>query len=231
MKKTGEAKTEEAQDALIEEYLCQHPDFFLTRQALLKDLYLPRHAGAAIPLAEYQVRVLREENRQLNRKLEHLIEAAAANERIQQRIQQLIVALVDVRTDIGAFFDALYCHLHEQLATDFVAARIFGVASSLAGERSEFAEYDAQVYKLFENVLEASQPVCGRLAPPQAAYLFPNEKIGSAILIPLAVPEPRGLLALASQDVARYHNGMATDLMTYLGQIVSHFLRAWLKSA
>jgi uncharacterized protein YigA (DUF484 family) len=99
---------------------------------------------------------------------------------------------------------------------------------NLAG-RKEFVEYDAQVFSLFENLLSNPKPVCGRLASAQADYLFPEDNITSAVLIPLGIPKPQGILAMGSRDIARFHVGMGTDLIQYMGAVISQLLKRWLK--
>jgi len=207
-------------------FLHAHPDFLMHNEGLLPQLRLPHQAGEAVSQTEQHLRLLREENRQLHRKLTQLIETAKNNENLHQRIRQLILTLLNAAPDARTFFDALYTTLRTNFNVEFVVVRLFSMPASAVEPPPEFVEYDAEVFSLFENVLGASKPTCGRLSEAQAYYLFPGHKIGSAMLIPLAIPEPSGLLALGSSDVARYYTGMATDLMGYLGAILSHFLQA-----
>lgn len=211
-------------EAVID-FLDANPDFFIHHESALKNLELPHRQGETVSLVAHQQKVLREENRQLHRRLAQLIETAKDNENLNQRIQRLILLLLDAAPDTERLFAVLYQTLKEQFHTEFVVARLFGVAPNRTGAQPEFVEYDAEVHSLFENVLGANKPICGRLSEAQAEYLFPGEKIGSAMLIPLSLPDPSGLLALASGEVSRYYSGMGTDLMAYLGSILGHFLR------
>jgi uncharacterized protein len=206
-------------------YLRRHPEFFFQHQELLAQLKIPHRNGTAVSLVERQVKVLRDENKQLQRKLANLIDMAKRNEQLNQRIQRVVCRLTGV-TGIEAFFDALYNVLAEEFLTDAITLRLFG----LPGTRPEFVEYDAEIFTLFECVLKGGNPLCGRLSLEQHEYLFSAHKIGSAALIPLGSPEPYGILALGSSDVARYHSGMATDLLKHLGDLISALLRPCLKS-
>ncbi|MDM8545190.1 DUF484 family protein [Candidatus Venteria ishoeyi] len=226
------ASLEQLPEEKVAAYLQQHPDFFIHHESLLTKMDIPHGPDAAISLVERQVRVLRDENQQLQRQINTMIEAAKRNEVLNVQIQHLVTALLE-QTDLDAFFDTLYQSLNEEFNTDAVIVRLFDVSlkePQIQAEmalRQELTEYDAQVFNLFENVLNTSTPLCGRLTNAQAAYLFPELKLGSAVLIPLGTPKPQGILALGSLDVARFYAGMSTDLLSYMGKLVSQMLRRW----
>jgi len=195
---------------------------------VLASMEISSSRGATTSLIERRLSVLRDENQQLQRKLENLITIAQQNEVVNQRIQRLVIILVGA-TGPDEFFNSLYDTLQNEFDTDTVTIRLFEHPTlSLAG-RHEFVEYDAQVFTLFKSLLESSQPVCGRLPNGQAHYLFPNEQIASAVLIPLGTPKPMGILAMGSKDVARFHTAMATDLLKYMGQLISQLIQSWLR--
>ncbi len=210
----------------VADYLRDHPEFFIENESLLSQLQIPHIRGTAISLVERQLMVLRDENRQLQRKLGILIETAKSNEEINLRIQRLIVALLGVNK-ADEFFDTLYEILTREFSPDAVALRLFEVAGAAMEGRPEFAEYDAQVFSLFESVLGTNQPVSGRLSEKQSNYLFPETRMGSAVLIPLGTPKPRGLLALGAIDMAHFHSGMRTDLLKYMGELITQLLKPW----
>jgi uncharacterized protein len=210
-------------------YLRRHPEFFFQHQELLAQLKIPHRNGTAVSLVERQVKVLRDENKQLQRKLANLIEMAQRNEQLSQRIQRVVFRLTGI-TQADAFFDALYAILAEEFLTDAITLRLFEM-NDMNNERPEFVAYDAEIFNLFEYVLKSGHPLCGRLSLEQHEYLFSQGKIGSAALIPLGTPQPYGILALGSTDVARYHSGMATDLLKHLGDLITALLRPCLKPA
>ncbi|MEM7016255.1 MAG: DUF484 family protein, partial [Pseudomonadota bacterium] len=180
--------------------------------------------GNAVSLVERQLKALRDENRQLQRKLGSLIETAKSNEELNQRIQNFVISLISAGNSLDDFLPILYEKTAEVFNTDAVTLRVF--ESTLANNinKPEFVDYDAQVFDLFENVLGADLPICGRLTDAQSEYLFPEIKIGSAVLIPIGLPRSNGIYAMGSNDVARFNAGMATDLLQYLGDTVSHLL-------
>jgi len=218
--------TDSLSEQSVATYLRQHPEFFLNQEALLTTMRIPHTRGNAVSLVERQVSVLRDENHQLQRQLEHLIDAAQRNEALLKQIQRVISALLGAET-LDVFFDTLYTELQAVFHTDAVVVRLFGAPGAMIAQRPEFTEYDAQIFTLFESVLGATAPVCGRLPAAQAAFLFGEQRIGSAVLISLGLPEPQGILALGSVEVARFSPGMSTDMLAYLGDMLSQMLRAW----
>lgn len=210
----------------IAEYLTEHPEFFVEHEHLLAKMVIPHSQGSAISLVERQVQVMREENQQLQRKIQRMIEAARRNEEVNEQIQRLIIALLET-SSIEDLFDTLYLTLQQEFDTDRVSLRVFDMPLQTASPRPESVEYDAEVFSLFETVLKSRSPICGRITAAQIEYLFGQEKIGSAVLIPLGSPEAQGILALGSQDVARFHAGMSTDLLSYMGKLVTHILYRW----
>lgn len=219
---------DEIPEQSVVDYLKHHPDFFIRHENVLASMEISSSRGATTSLIERRLSVLRDENQQLQRKLENLITIAQQNEVVNQRIQRLVIILVGA-TGPDEFFNSLYDTLQNEFDTDTVTIRLFEHPTlSLAG-RHEFVEYDAQVFTLFKSLLESSQPICGRLPNGQAHYLFPNEQIASAVLIPLGTPKPMGILAMGSKDVARFHATMATDLLKYMGQLISQLIQSWLR--
>jgi len=211
----------------VAEYLRRHPEFFMRNESLLTKVRIPHHSGSAVSLIERQLSVMRDENQQLQRQLENLITAAKRNEILLQQIQRTVNALLST-DNIDDFFESLYEQMAKNFHTDAVTVRLFSGIDRFS-HRVEFEDYDAQVFSLFERVLESNHPMCGRLSNAQANYLFPDDQIGSAVLIPLGLPEPHGILAMGSMDVARFFNGMSTDLLVYLGDQISRILAVWQK--
>jgi len=214
---------EELSERDVVNYLRRHPDFFTYHEELLAKMMIPHSRGSAISLVERQLSVLREENRHLQHQIDSLVKIAQHNELLNQRIQRLVVALSS-RLTLEAFFDTLYVILKEEFNTDAAVLRLFIAPVSASSERAEFVEYDAEIFALFESVLASSHPICGRLSGPQTHFLFGRQKVASAVLIPLGQPKPWGLLAMGSQEVSRFHAGMATDLLAYMGELVGQLL-------
>ena len=204
-------------------YLQRHPEFFLNREDLLQRMRIPHKRGDAVSLVERQLSVLRSENRQLQRQLSNLLSLAEKNEQLHQRIQRISLVLLPFNEG-SQLFEQIYQQLTHEFKADGVCLRLFSNPPTTLSNQKEYCEYDAQVFELFESVLGSNQPICGRLSHEQHDYLFPQQSIRSAVLIPLGKPEPNGILAIGSQDLNRYHAAMATDLLKYLGEIISSLL-------
>jgi len=212
----------------IADYLYQHPDFFTRHQQLVMELEIPHLRGQAVSLVERQVQVLREENQHLEHKLTQLIDNAKRNEELNQRIQRIIISLAAVDS-VDAFFNTLYEVMLKEFHTDDVVLRLFEVPHSTLSGRKEFVEYDAQVFTLFEPLLNQGTPLCGQLNAAQMTYLFPEQDIKSAVVLPIGIPKPQGVLALGSEELTRFHAGMGTELLKYMSDVISHLLAPWLR--
>ncbi|MDM8565002.1 DUF484 family protein [Candidatus Halobeggiatoa sp. HSG11] len=167
-----------------------------------------------------------EENERLRIKLEELIKIAQENEKLNRQIQNLIITLISIN-GIEEFFQTLYSLLCDEFDTDVVIVRCFTVSQF---EYQEFVNFDAQIFSLFDSFLKNNKPICGQLSKEQTDYLFPDGNIASAVLIPLlANPEPYGLLAMGSHNATRFQLKMSTDFLIYLGELISHLLKIWIK--
>lgn len=210
----------------VESYLYQHPKFFNRHADLLAVMEIPHERGDAVSLVERQLSVLRDENQRLQHQFNELVSIAKQNDALNKRIQGIILTLAQANS-LEEFFDILYETLQNEFKTDAITVRLFEVNDHQA--RVEFAEYDAQVFHLFESILSSNQTFCGQLNQEQHHYLFAEQAIASAVLIPLGAPKARGILAMGSQEISRFHAGMSTDLLQYMGELIGQLLQLWLR--
>jgi uncharacterized protein len=221
-----------AEDALSEEaveaWLRAHPDFFERHMALLDILKLPHPSGGAVSLIERQIGWLRDKNRQLERKLMDLVQVARENERLSQRMHQLALGLMDADS-----LDAVLATTQEQLRTEFRADHVM---VRLLGDPQlglHFVGETDAAMQLFEDLFETRRPLCGRLSGEQMAALFPeaSDPVKSAVVVALMDGNRRmGILALGSREDTRFHPGMGTLFLGYLGEIISHAVATRLKA-
>ena len=207
--------------ARLARYLKKHPNFFVEHPELLEALSVPHVCGDAVSLVEYQVAALRERNRQLTRKIHELINNARGNEEINERLNNLTLKFISCSA-LGDVFTTLYQSLVQDFGADAATVRLFVPPLEEDGEpREEFAGDDPHAQSLFEHVLHASRPICGRLKPGQVKYLFGDGGgLGSGALLPLGEGKRFGLLAIASRESQRFHSGMATHFLERLSQIL-----------
>lgn len=223
---------EQDQEKTIADYLRIHPDFFSRHTQLLSTLKIPHHAGDAISLVEYQVTALREQKKRLERELKNLITVARDNDQLSKYMHRLTVALMETAT-----LDDIVQVIQESLRNDFnadaVALHLFieNLDDSSSLPENIVSERNDPSISEFEKILKESKPVCGKFRQSQIEFLFDSqhEEIKSAALIPVSGTTYAGILAIASHDKDRYHTGMGTLFLQYIGDLLSCTLRPFIE--
>ena len=213
----GQVGNEELGEDAVATYLRAHPDFFERHLPLLATLKLSHASGTAVSLIERQVSVLRDSNRQLERKLLDLVQVARENEDLSSRLHRLALGLLEADS-----VDDTLATARELLRNDFrsthVVIRLFRDGSS---------EPNCDL-SMFDGLFESGRPVCGRLTQSQGNYLFGSQaaEISSAVMIPLGDGNRYGILALGSPEADRFHPGMGTLFLGYLGGLIGAAVKA-----
>lgn len=217
----------------IEQYLQQHPDLFLQQPELLDLIELNTSPQGTISLAQKQQQRLQEKNKQLNEQLHALIDNAHSNNELQQRVHALCLSLLDA-PDLASLITSLMRELKYEFSADEVALRLFYSAD----KPQELPKLEANVEQLhaddkklrsFDNLLSKQEPVCGRLTKAQKQMLFNAEadNIQSVACLPLGHEPCAGLLAIGSRDTNRFHADMATDYLSFLGEVFMRIVRQY----
>lgn len=205
-------------DEQVDAFLRAHPDFFERHVSLLAILKLPHPTGGAVSLIERQVSLLREKNRQLDRKLMDLVQVARENEHLSSRLHHLALGLMDADS-----LDAVLATVQEQLRgefrADFAAIRVLGDPE----HAGYFADPADPALASFEELFKNRRPACGRLPKQQLQFLFGEqaEEVTSAVAVPLAGESRLGILGLGAREPSRFHPGMGTLFLGYLGELIS----------
>jgi hypothetical protein len=217
--------------AELENYLQAHPDVFLQNPELLETVELHSSPEGTISLAQKQQQRLREKNKQLNEQLHALLDNAHSNAALQQRVHALCLQLMDA-TELDSLFNILMKELQYEFSADEVALRLFYSADkkfNLPDTAANVAQLhaDDQQLRSFDNLLSKQEPVCGRLTQSQKQLLFNErtEAIQSVACLPLGHEPCAGLLAIGSEDANRFHADMATDYLSFLGEVFMRVLR------
>lgn len=211
-------------------YLKSNPDFFDTHAELIAALSVPNpHGGKAIPIAERQVITLRDRVRLLETKLAELIRFGEDNDAIGEKLHRLALALMGAG-DAQAALHVVRYHLIEEFAVPAVALRLWAAPGpgATGGLDSEPVSEEARVF-----AQTLSQPyICAQAMYESAQWLGEGaEYLRSFAYVPLrAGGDTLGLLALASQDPARFEAGMGTLYLVRLGELAGSAL-ARLRSA
>lgn len=221
---TTQISTELKQDETLSEeeveaWLYEHPDFFSKHEPLLEVMHIPHPAFGVTSLLERQVALLRNKNHQLEGKLRGLVGVARENEKLSTRLHRLALALVEADN-----LDAVLAIAREQLLQAFSADHVALKLFPQEGQTNTIHHTDQkEVAELFARAFHSNRPQCGGLNEKQIKCLFPEhaEKVASAVLVPLIENQPIGYLALGSTHDARFHPGMGTLFLGYLGELVT----------
>ncbi len=203
----------------VEAWLYEHPDFFANHEDLLEVMRIPHPAFGVTSLLERQVTLLRNKNHLLEGKLRGLVAVARENEKLSSRLHDLALALVEADS-----LDAVIATSREQLLHAFKAEFVTLKLFPREGRPGTVHDVDpAEVTELFARAFRSNRPQCGGLNEKQIACLFPEhaEEIESAVLVPLIENEPIGYLALGSTRKSRFHPGMGTLFLGYLGELIT----------
>ncbi len=226
------------QDHSVVDYLRDHPEFFNTHTGLLAEIQVPHQSHGAISLIERQVTVLRDQNQDIKRQLQALVHVARDNDRLNQRVQRLTLALLAAK-DLNATLRVIANSLHEDFRADALVLCLLGKTPRLP-ERDETGQLRLRrllpddLDGSFATLLATGKPLCGHLRRSQLNALFEDEaadpaaQIGSAVVLALKspgeVPARLGLLGIGSRDNKRYHAGMGTLFLSFLGELIGHAL-------
>lgn len=223
--------TKEISLSELEQYLQAHPDVFLQHPDLLEIVELHSSPEGTISLAQKQQQRLRDKNKQLNEQLHALLDNAHSNAALQRRVHALCLQLLDA-AELGSLISILVKELQHEFAADDVALRLFYSGNknlNLPKTDANVAQLHADDEKLrsFDNLLSKQEPVCGRLTKAQKQLLFNSQSadIQSVACLPLGHEPCAGLLAIGSKDANRFHADMATDYLSFLGEVFMRVLR------
>ncbi len=223
-------KEESVSEEAVVQYLRAHPEFFERQTQLLTLIKLPHITGGPVSLVERQITLLREKNRQLERKLMDLVSVARDNEHLSSRLHHLALGLMEA-DGLDAVLGTAQEVLRGEFKADHVFIRLIGETPGAGG--LHFIDPGEPGLGLFDGLFESKRPICGRLTREQTAFLFAEhaEEVASAVVVPLTDADRLGLIALGSREQTRFHPGMGTLFLGYLGELVSRAVITELRQA
>lgn len=209
-------------------WLRQHPDFFREHEDVLDCLSIPHpHTGEAVSLLERLVQRQRDRYHELEQRQTEMLRAARDSEHVVSRLHHMALELMtcDGLDDVVATCNNV---LRGDFKADNVVLRLIGHGKERDG--LHFISPDDKALKQLATLFRKRQPVCGRLRPRQQMFLFGEEgaSIKSAVLIPLYEAREIGVLALGSENEARFYPGMGTLFIGQLGGLVARALVRYL---
>jgi uncharacterized protein YigA (DUF484 family) len=202
----------------VAEYLKQNPAFFEDYADVVAQIFVPHpHGGHAIPIAERQMLALRDKVYDLEQKLRELVSHGAENDAIGEKLHRSTLALF-AAPDLETTLAVLSHSLREDFAVPQVAMRLWS-ESAIDPDLPELAETPQEV-RDYADRLRA--PYCGHEAAPQSRDWFAAEgELRSFACLPLRTEKTFGMLALASDDVRRFHADMGTVYLLRLAELAS----------
>lgn len=228
--KTADGQSDQGINAVqVAAWLRQHPNFFREHEDVLDGLSIPHlHTGGAVSLLERLVQRQRDQYRELQERQSEMLKAARDSEHVIARLHHLALELMtcDSLDDVVETCNNM---LRGDFKADNVVLRLIGHGRTRDG--LHFIDPDDKYLKQLSTLFRKRQPVCGRLRPRQQMFLFGDEgaSIKSAVLIPLFEAREIGVLALGSENEARFYPGMGTLFIGQLGGLVARALARYLE--
>ncbi|MBS0432187.1 MAG: DUF484 family protein [Proteobacteria bacterium] len=200
----------------VAEYLRKHPQFLKDFPEIAQELVIPREHGPAASLTAYQLEALRARNQELNERLADLIGVATDNEQLMVRVHSLTLTLLraDTLVDTCRGFVAA---LNEDFDTDLVCLGLFREVADLDAPWLLALPQGHAALPEFAEFLARNEPLCGRLAQDKLDRLFGTRtgRVQSCALLKIG---ERGLLAIGSDDINRFHPGIGTIFLKLIAQ-------------
>ncbi|HEY3521679.1 MAG TPA: DUF484 family protein [Rhodanobacteraceae bacterium] len=200
----------------VAEYLRRRPDFLKDFPDLAQELVIPREHGPAASLTAYQLEALRARNQELNERLADLIAVATDNEQLMVRVHSLNVTLLRAAT-LEETCRSFVAALNEDFGTDRVCLALFRAMADLPHAEWLLLVQDRTALPEFAEFLSRNEPLCGRLAQEKLDRLFGDRspQVQSCALLKIG---ERGLLAIGSTDINRFHPGIGTIFLKLIAQ-------------
>jgi len=221
----------QANEARVIRYLQDNPALLMNYPQIFSSLLIPHQTGAATSLVERQLKLLREENKQLRSKIEELVSIARDNEELNQRFHRLALELMSA-DQLHDVLSMVQDQVQTFFYTDFVCFRFLpGVSESGHVLDGLYLDADSGIVERIKPWLEGRKPICGQNIDIVNRQLFGDDlRIASSAFIPLYHTRDLGLLCLGSVSAERFSASMGTIFLQHLGELVSNRLKHLLQA-
>lgn len=214
----------------VESYLRQHPDFFKSRDELVKSLNIPHDSGAAISLLEHQVNLFREDNREQSRQIDSLVLNAGTNDTLFEKTRMVVLALLKADS-LNALDEILSAEMKLQFATKSCGL-VFISETAQRFEGLESRSHEDAVAALGE-LYARKRTFCGRLDGRQSTFFFADlaTDIASAAIVPVHLSKQREpddnllpILVLGSDNADYFHSNQDTLFLDFIGEVLAELI-------
>ncbi|WP_221793782.1 DUF484 family protein [Oceanobacter mangrovi] len=207
-------------EADVEQFLHDHPEFFVGKDELLSQLRIPHHnASGATSLIERQVQVHRDRNVELRQRLSDLLENARRNDQLFEKTRRLVLALIEADSWL-----ALHAALDDSLRNDFGvdAWRLLHFTERQL-ERPLVAIRNQEQQRNIHRLFKGHRAICGQLSKQEMATLLnlDTTDMGSIAAAQIRGQDNHGILVLASQNPGYYRTSMDTLFLDYLCDVLA----------
>tara|TARA_R110000868_G_scaffold262401_2_gene521123 strand:+ start:104648 stop:105325 length:678 start_codon:yes stop_codon:yes gene_type:complete len=213
---TAENLTEQS----ILDYLGVHKDFFLRHSDILEKMTLPTSIdGNIASFNDFQNRKLANKITKLEERNKRLIATAIQNIESSTKINQLTLSLLHSTSK-----EMMMNHFREVIQNDLELD-----SAQVLLKSDESLSYQ----NIYDKSFTETKDVCLRTATEESPCLHESSDvcIRSEALIKLKNKngDNFAVLTLGSRDIQRFHEGQGTELLEFLGEVISYKLEIFMQ--
>ncbi len=212
------------------EYLTNDPGFFLKRENLLADLYLPHATGDAVSLFERQVKILRERNIDMRKRLADMLEQGERNDVLFNKTRTLVLHMLDSKS-LNDLSKRITDYCEKEFQVEKVQFTLFANPETYRTAQCRVVAIN-DVERSMPSLATSPECVSGTFRAEELRFLFagPEENLTSAIVLPIRIDgKNTGIVALGSEDPHYFKAGMDTLFLNFIGDVISHLLPRFYK--
>ena len=189
--------------AEIRSFLQKNPNFFMDNSDVLSEMVIPHDGGGNVTsFHDFQVKKLKQKVSHLEERNKLLIQTSLSNHQSTLEINNLVLELMSAGS-LPQLEKVLETSLKNQMSIDHVTLNLDSSITSFENETS------VQLRTV------TNEEMC-------SIHGVEGSKVKSDALIHLKVDELSfGLLILGSEDSTRFHCGQGTEILEFLGQVLS----------
>ena len=206
-------------EADVVQFLEDHPEFFIGKDALLSDMRIPHNSGPATSLVERQLAVHRERNVELRQRLSDLLENARRNDQLFEKSRRLVLALVEAENWVG-----VQAALDDSLRKDFgVDAWAMLHFTERQLEEPLIAIHSTERQRTTHRLFKGHRAICGQLPASDIAMLLgvDSSDAKSVASAQIRGRDNNGVLTIASKNPSYYRSSMDTLFLDYIADVLA----------
>ncbi|MSP51798.1 MAG: DUF484 family protein [Alphaproteobacteria bacterium] len=216
-----------ARSAAVKAYLEKHPTFLVDHPELVQSLAAPVTSCGdnVLDMQRFMVERLQHEVRRLKSLQDELVKVGESNLASQTQVHDAILALLEART-LEHQIEIATNDFTRHLAVDAICIAIEASVPGKRGRGVRIIEIGTVNRLLGESAIILREDVEAEgMLYGKAAKAIRSDALLRLTLGPLG---PHGLLALGARDKRRFQPDQGTELLSFLGHVVTRSLKTWL---